>query len=120
MKILALIFLTIAAAFNSCGDLPESGTYNYTLVFNEWRNESLGTTVEVIIKGNKIKVLHNGSGNLTGRKGDLLEEGILMKHKPTGRWIIGQSRADAHATEVGGCSGGPTFIDPEKKIFEYC
>jgi hypothetical protein len=57
---------------------------------------------------------------LTGNKGDILAEGIIMKHKKTGKWIIGHFPNDVDAKELGGCGNGPTIIDFKRKIWLSC
>ena len=99
---------------------PKDGTYTYSIAFAEWKGKSLGATCTVIIKGDSIKVIHNGNTNLTGIKGDILEQGIIMKHKKSGRWIIGQNKKDKDAKEIGGCSNGPSVIDFKTKKFWSC
>ncbi|HYC30358.1 MAG TPA: hypothetical protein VEB42_16095 [Chitinophagaceae bacterium] len=100
------------------GQKPKNGTYTYRIAFAEWNGQSLGATCTVVIKGDSIKVLHNGS-NITGRKGDILDQGIIMKHK-SGKWIIGHSKEDKNAKEIGGCSDGPSEIDFAHKKFWSC
>ena len=51
--------------------------------------------------------------------GKIIIEGILLKHK-SGKWIIGETETDRNAEEIGGCSGGPTPINFETKIIEWC
>ena len=98
----------------------KDGTYTYSIAFAEWNGKSLGATCTVIIKGDSIKVVHNGKGNLTGKKGDILDQGIIMKHTKTGKWIIGHSSKDKDAKEIGGCSDGPSIIDFKRKRFWSC
>ena len=98
---------------------PKDGTYTFAIAFAEWQGKSNGTTCTVIIKGDSIKVVHNGTGNLTGKKGDILDEGIIMKHK-SGKWIIGHNLKDKDAKEIGGCSEGPSVIDFNSKRFWSC
>jgi hypothetical protein len=98
---------------------PKSGTYTYTILFAEWQNKSLGTTCKVVVKRDSIKVINNGTGRLTGKKGDVIEQGIIMKHK-SGKWIIGHSKKDKYAPEIGGCSGGPSVIDFKRRKFYIC
>jgi hypothetical protein len=57
---------------------------------------------------------------LTGKKGDIIEEGIIMKHTKTGKWIIGHIIKDRDAKEIGGCSNGPSVINFKQKIFWSC
>jgi hypothetical protein len=99
---------------------PKDGTYTYSIAFAEWNGKSLGATCTVFIKGDSIKVIHNGKGNLTGKKGDILDQGIIIKHTKTGKWIIGHSSKDKDAKEIGGCSDGPSIIDFTRKKFWSC
>jgi hypothetical protein len=99
---------------------PKNGTYTYKIAFAEWSGKSLGATCTVIIKGDSIKVIHNGKPGLTGNKGDIFDEGIIMKHKKTGKWIIGHSPKDINAKEIGGCEDGPTIIDFKNKKWWSC
>jgi hypothetical protein len=98
---------------------PKNGTYTYQIAFEEWGGKSLGTTCTVIIKGDKIKVLDNGSRGLMGTKGDVLDSGIIVLHK-SGKWIIGHTIKDKNAKEIGGCSDGPTVIDFKRKKWRTC
>ena len=118
------IFLTACLLLLICAvtfaQKPKDGTYTYAVAFAEWNGKSLGATCTVIIKGDSIKVVHNGKGNLTGKKGDILDQGIIMKHTITGKWIIGHSNKDKDAKEIGGCSDGPSVIDFKRKKFWSC
>jgi len=60
------------------------------------------------------------AGNITGNKGDVMDEGIIMKHTKTGKWIIGHSVKDKDAKEIGGCSDNPSIIDFKKKKYFIC
>jgi hypothetical protein len=119
MKPLLVACLFLFAFMSSHAQKPKDGTYTYSIAFAEWGGKSLGATCTVIIKGNSIKVVHNGKGNLTGKKGDILDEGIIMKHK-TGKWIIGHTPIDKNAIQIGGCSDGPSVVDFKRKIFWSC
>ena len=99
---------------------PKSGSYQYKIVWEEFNRKSLGATCTVIIKGDSIKVVHNGNKSVSGNKGDIIDEGIIMKHKRTGKWIIGHSKEDVNAKETGGCGDGPTVIDFKKKTWLGC
>jgi hypothetical protein len=98
---------------------PKDGTYTYSIAFAEWQGKSLGATCTVIIKGDSVKVVHNGKGNLTGNKGDIIDAGIIMNHK-SGKWIIGHNAKDKNATDIGGCSDGPRVIDFKNKKVWSC
>ena len=99
---------------------PKDGTYTYSIAFEEWHGKSLNATCTVQIKGDSIKIINNGTGNLTSKKGDIIDEGILMKHTKTGKRIIGHSAKDKNAKEIGGCSEGPSVIDFNQKKFWSC
>lgn len=98
---------------------PKNGTYTYAIAFAEWNGKSLGATCTVKVKGDSIKVIHNGKGNLSGKKGDILDEGIIVKHK-SGKWIIARKATDKNAKEIGGCSDGPSVIDFKQKKWWSC
>jgi hypothetical protein len=99
---------------------PKDGTYTYSIAYAEWNGKTLGSTCTVRIKGDSIFVIHNGNNRVSGNKGDILDSGVIMKHKKTGKWIIGHSRRDKDAKEIGGCSEGPSEIDFKRKIFWSC
>ena len=120
MKTFSLAFILLFASLVTFAQKPKDGTYTYSLAFAEWNGKSLGATCTVIIKGNNIKIVHNGKANLTGKKGDILDQGIIMKHTKTGKWIIGHSIKDRDAKEIGGCSDGPSIIDFKRKTFWSC
>ena len=49
----------------------------------------------------------------------IVEEGQLFLHS-SNKWIISHKNSDQQATEVGGCTGGPTVVDLAKKIYWTC
>jgi hypothetical protein len=117
---LILFFITSFVFLNAFSQKPKSGTYTYTIAFAEWQGKSNGASCTVIIKGDSIKIIHNGKATLTGKKGEIIESGIIMQHKKTGRWIIGHSVKDKFIKDFGGCTGGPSEINFKKKIFWLC
>ena len=50
----------------------------------------------------------------------LIEEGTLMWHASSQQWIIGQTDADRHASDIGGCSSGPPVVDLVKLEYWDC
>jgi hypothetical protein len=120
IKYLCYIFCLCSISTSAISQKPKDGVYTYTIAFEEWGGKSLGATCTVIIKGNSIKIVHNGKGNLTGVKGDILDEGIIMKHKKSGKWIIAHQPKDIDAKEIGGCGSGPTIIDFKNKKWWSC
>ncbi|MEP6844441.1 MAG: hypothetical protein ABI861_00485 [Panacibacter sp.] len=120
MKFLILLFFFAFIFFVSSAQKQKDGTYTYAIAFEEWQGKSLGATCAVIIKGDSITVISNGSGNITGNKGDIMDEGIIMKHNKTSKWIIGHGVKDRDAKDIGGCSDGPSIIDFKKKKYFAC
>lgn len=72
----------------------------------------------VVISGDSVKIINNGG--LSGKKGDVIEYGKIVKHKATGQWIISTKPEDEFANEVGGCSDGPRVIDFKNKKWLTC
>jgi hypothetical protein len=101
-------------------DIPPNGKYRFDMAFAEWQGQSMGEKVTVLINDLSIKVIYEGDGQLTqSKKGEVFEEGKIMKHK-SGVWIIGKQPSDAQLDEIGGCTGGPTIIDFENKKYWTC
>lgn len=115
---LIIILIFITTGFVN-GQMPKTGTYTYNIAFEEWGGKSNGATCTVIIKGDSIKVIYNGVGNLTAKKGDVLDEGIIMRHKKTGKYIIARNIQDQNTDEANGCEG-PSVIDFARKKFWIC
>ncbi|HXB45107.1 MAG TPA: hypothetical protein VNV85_13660 [Puia sp.] len=120
MKYLFFCLLFFSSSNLAFSQNPKDGTYTYKIAFTEWQGKSLGATCTVIIKGDSIKIIHNGKGNLTGNRGDIIDQGMIMKHTKSGKWIIGHNARDKEAKQIGGCSGGPSVIDFKRKIFWSC
>jgi hypothetical protein len=116
---LTITLIFILSGFIANTQIPKSGTYTYDIAFAEWDGKSNGASCTVIIKGDSIKIVHNGTGNLTGKKGDILDAGVIMKHKKTGKYIIARNAQDQYAEEANGCEG-PSLIDFAKKKFWTC
>ncbi|MDX2248964.1 MAG: hypothetical protein SF052_19405 [Bacteroidia bacterium] len=101
-------------------EIPPDGKYRYDIAFAEWNGKSMGEKVTVMIKGDSIKVIYEGDGQLTlAEPREILDEGILRKHK-SGQWIITKSKNDTEIDEIGGCTSGPSIIDFENKKFWIC
>ena len=113
--VLIIIFVFPIIAF---AQLPKNGTYIYDVAFAEWQGKSMGATVIVEIKDSVIVIKCNEG--LSGEKGEIIDSGIIMKHKKTRQWIIGYSPKDKYAEEVGGCSDGPMVIDFKRKKVWLC
>ena len=85
MKSLLILTVFFFVPIISFAQRPQDGTYTYSIAWAEWGGKSLGATCTVIIKGDSIKVIHNGKTNVIGKKGDVYAEGIIMKHRKTGK-----------------------------------
>lgn len=115
-----LFFIIICFPLIGKSQKPANGTYTYKIIWEEFGGKSLGATCTVKIKGDSIQVINNGNKTMTGKKGDILDEGIIMKHRKTGKWIIAHSKKDIDAKELGGCGDGPTIIDFKNKTWLGC
>jgi len=111
--------LTIVLTQTAAAQKPKDGSYLYKVAFAGWGSKPTSITVLVKIKGDSVYIIHNG-GNLSGHKGELIDSGIIMQHKRSGKWIIGHRPEDRTASEVGGCTDGPRVIDFTRKIFLLC
>lgn len=120
MKNLLFFCSFFVIGFGANAQKPKDGKYTYHIAFAEWQGKSLGETCTVIVKGDSVTIVHNGKGKLTGKKGDVIDAGIIMKHTKTGKWIIGHNAVDKDAAEIGGCSDGPSVIDFKRKKFWTC
>lgn len=101
-------------------ELPADGKYRYDIAFAEWDGDSMGEKVTVVIKGDSIKIIYEGDGQLSlAKKGDVLDSGIIRKHI-SGNFIISQDEDDVYIEEIGGCTGGPSIIDFKTKKFWMC
>lgn len=98
-------------------DSIPQGKMTFELYFSEFGGRLENLPVEIEITGNRIIVYNNEKSPLTG--GKIIIKGILIKHK-SGKWIIGKSETDQNVEEIGGCTGGPTPIDFDTKIIEWC
>lgn len=100
-------------------EIPPNGTYQFDVVFAEWQGKSMGVKMTIIIKGDSAKVVYEGHGALTAEIGEIIDQGVIMKHK-SGQWIIGTNPSDKEVEEIGGCTGGPAIIDFKYKKYWMC
>ena len=115
-SILIIFFLFLFTRLT--GQALSNGAYKFKVAFDEWEGKSLGASCMVKIKGDSIVVINNGT--LSGKKGEIIESGILRKHLKTGKWIITHHHSDVYAKAIGECSGGPMVIDLKNKIVWLC
>ncbi|MFD1552661.1 hypothetical protein DNU06_09155 [Putridiphycobacter roseus] len=115
-----IIWKKVTAMNMDSTEMLPDGKYRFDIAFAEWEGKSMGEKVTVIIKGESIKVVYEGDGQLTlTEKGEVIDEGEIMMHD-SGVWIIGNSLSDRKIKEIGGCSGGPTIIDFKNKKYWLC
>ena len=119
-RAVTLLLLSCLCAFNVEAQRPKNGHYKYAVAYWEWGSKPRGLTCDVIIKGDSVKVVHNGDPGMNGEKDQLIDEGLLLFHKKSGKWIIGHTRDAAQAPKVGGCEEGPTVIDLKLKRVWLC
>jgi len=101
-------------------EIPPDGNYIYDIAYAEWQGQSMGEKVLVIIKGNAIKIISEGNPSMTAKKGDLLDQGVLIKHNVTGDWLISSDPSDANLEAYGDCVGSPMVIDFKAKKYWTC
>jgi hypothetical protein len=119
-NLMVLLVFVFTSTVVKAQQLPKSGTYTYTISFIEGDGKPQGATCKVIIDGKKIKIVHDGNKNLSGKKGDLIAEGTIMRHIKSGKWIIGKTEDDIYALEIGGCSDGPIEVDFKHNVVYLC
>lgn len=119
LQLLASVFLLFCTFQNKNKEIPQDGKYQYDIAFAEWDGKSMGEKVTVIIKANTVQVIYEGEGKLTAKPGEVIDEGILRKHK-SGVWIITHSEIDIERDEIGGCTDGPSIIDFKEKKYWMC
>jgi hypothetical protein len=116
MKMSLTFFFLLLLTTNIYGQVIDDGTHTFQIAFAEGGGAIFEYTCTVIIKGDSITVLEDGTA---GSKGKIIGKGILMKHK-SGKWIIATTIDDANVDDIGGCTDGPTVIEPKKKILWMC
>lgn len=110
----------VCTSFVTKAQRPSDGIYRFKIIWEEFSGKSLGATCTVEIKGDSIRIIHDGNKFLTGEKGEILDEGIIMRHRKTNKWIVGHSKKDINAKELGGCGDGPSIIDFKKRTWLGC
>jgi hypothetical protein len=113
LLISAILCLGVVEAF---AQKPRNGKYTYAIAYWEWGSKPRNLTCEVVIKGDSVKVYSNDPAY----KGQLIDEGVLLLHKKSGKWIIGHTPDARNAPRVGGCEEGPTVIEFKKKRVWLC
>jgi hypothetical protein len=117
-KVLMLIAISAFLLGNPCFAQKsiKNGSYTLDFIDLEYQGKKLGTC-KAVVKSGKVKlIVINGCHR---KKGAIIEQGLLLKHK-TGVWIIAKHKSDVNAKEVGGCSDGPYVINFKRKRLETC
>ena len=120
MKLFLLTCFIVCTSHLCLAQKPKNGTYIYEVSYAEWEGRSLGATCTVIVKGDSIAVFLNDRLTKKYKNEDIIGQGIIMQHKATGKWSIGQNPSDKYAKDIGGCSDGPQVIDFKHRRFESC
>lgn len=119
MKLLSVAILGVAGC-TSASDPPiplPSGEYEFAHRFAEQPSvPSIRLTVR--IDGAHVVVVNEKASDPF--PAGVLDEGTLMWHAASARWIIGLDEADRSLRDVGGCSGGPEVIDLQYRIYWTC
>ena len=116
MAFMAFMALGGAAASAPPQPIP-SGRYVFQHRFAE-QPDMRSVALTAIVEGRHI-VLTSAVDTAAFPKG-VVAEGTLMWHAGSKQWIIGNTEADRHAEEVGGCSTGPEVVDLIKRIYWTC
>ncbi len=112
------ICLTSCVAAASAPRLPlQSGTYSFQHKFAE-HPDMPSVSLVAKISGGRIKLINNTQSTVFPK--GIIASGKLMWHSTSSQWIIGHSKSDQSATEVGGCSDGPEVVDLEHRIYWTC
>jgi hypothetical protein len=117
------IYLSVIILFitsSAFGQRLKDGIYLFSIRDAEYIEHPIVAKCKVIIQGIKIKVIYTDSSLTLIKYGHVLDDGILLWHRKTKQWIIGHSKKDVHAKEVGGCSDGPRVIDLKKREIWNC
>lgn len=96
---------------------PKNGTYYYKICLAEQECNSQRGTVRAVIKGDSIHVYYDSGTMGMYVKGELLDAGIIVKHRGTGKYIIAHHKADAYAKQIGDENNGPRIIDFKRRKF---
>ena len=117
----ALLLLTVvtSACENTASLEPPlpSGEYSFAHRHAE-RPDIPSIQLTVQIHGGRIVLINSGRTDVF--PAGLIEEGTLMWHASSAQWIIGSEAADAEASDVGGCSDGPSVVDLQRRIYWTC
>jgi hypothetical protein len=121
MRTAAAMFLFLTTVDSMAAEPPlpiSSGKYELGLRFAEHPTIISTTRFVATIDGYHITVKNEGSTDVY--PAGLIEEGTLMWHASSQQWIIGQTDADHHASDIGGCSSGPPVVDLVKLEYWDC
>ena len=106
-------------SFGAAAQKPERGTHTYAVAFDEWQGKPAGATCLVRVIGDSVWIIHNG-GNLSGQKGEVIQKGLLLQHRRSGKWFLGHNRRDIHAKMESPCADGPLWIDARRRRVRFC
>jgi len=101
-------------------EIPPDGTYIYDIAYAEWQGRSMGEKVKVIINGNAVRVIAIDKSSVGVNDGEIIDEGMLIKHNVTGDWLITDNPSHADLEAYGGCVGIVMVIDFVNKVYITC
>ena len=121
MPVAALLLVSWSlTAYGATRERPvpvKPGVYTFQYRDAEFRQRP-GTPVKVRIRGRHITVVNEKAAGPF--PAGVIEEATLMWHAKSRKWILGDTREDRDADDVGGCSGGPLTIDFKNKVIWFC
>lgn len=119
MKQLSIVILSFIFAINTYAkDIPLSdGKYVFSHRFAEHPNMK-SIKLDAVIKDGGIILINNDKADVLPL--GTIDKGELYWHQETNQWIIIHSSEDKNATDVGGCSGGPSTLDFIRKTYWTC
>jgi len=118
-----LLVMSCAVPISAFGEQTafplKDGHYIFAHKFAEAEQHNIESIkLDVEIKGNQITVTNNDSDDVFPK--GLIDQGTVVWHRKSKQWIIAEDKSDENAEDVGGCSDGPTVIDPIKRIYWTC
>jgi hypothetical protein len=111
----------LACVLATCASEPPLPTARGAFRFQHGSAEqpsTQGMELKATIDGGRIEQVNDGAAGLLPQ--GVVEQGLLLWHARSRRWIVGSSRSDADADEVGGCSGVPAVVDLVASAYWTC
>jgi hypothetical protein len=117
--LLKLTLLAVSFSVSAAEPRPPLPSGHYTFQHKHAEHPNLQSiSLKAKVKGRHITLINEGHSAVFPR--GVIAEGTFLWHQPSKQWIIGHSKADQAAKEVGGCSDGPEVVDLENRIYWSC